>query len=85
MTKILTFLTSLFLFLSSSAQENLNRTVHYEYDANGNRIRRWVTVEEVPAPDTTGLLQHLENRVSSPTSFLNWNQINLFFLTCAHY
>jgi len=59
MNKILLFLTALFIFLSSSAQETVNRTVHYDYDANGNRIRRWVTVEETPLPDTTGLLKHL--------------------------
>lgn len=50
----------LLMSLSTSAQETVNRTVHYDYDANGNRIRRWVTVEEAPMPDTTGLLQHLD-------------------------
>jgi hypothetical protein len=43
----------------SSAQETINRTVHYAYDANGNRIQRWVTVEEAQVPDTTGLLKNL--------------------------
>lgn len=47
---IRTFLILQILCLSTfaSAQEDVNRTVHYDYDANGNRIRRWVTVEEGP-------------------------------------
>ncbi len=54
------FLHILFICLSTPAQDTPpSLTMNYAYDANGNRIHRWVTVEEAPVPDTTGLLKNL--------------------------
>ena len=53
------FLLFLFQYLQLAAQDHYPLTVHFSYDANGNSIHRWVTVEDVLLPDTTGLLNNL--------------------------
>jgi hypothetical protein len=56
-----------FFFMTSFAQNN-NPTVHFSYDANGNRIQRWVTIQKIAIVDTADSLHQdtvFKNRISS--------------------
>jgi hypothetical protein len=62
-------LSSIFimLFLLCFQAKSQTPTVHFSYDANGNRIQRWVTIEKIIKADTADSLHQdtlIKNRIS---------------------
>ena len=72
--KTIIFLLLLFQYLVVASQDNTMQTVHFSYDANGNRVHRWVTIEDVLWPDTTGMLNNLPFVKEAPSGTVETGQ-----------